>query len=156
MEEQIKELDKYFFDKDGKFIPRTSSSGNVSGRLAHLRNVYMEAEHEYFLELLSNYYFDSDFLNTFIDFIYNTSSDGIFSYAEKYMKRLENGELETREDMEKKSPEDRDKVHMHNLETAEAMITLLFAAASDKVKILELLLQMKDELEKSYGPSLGM
>jgi len=67
--------------------------------------------------------------------------------------------LETKKDlqlMENMSPEERETYHMYRLEIAEGMMCLLFAAARDKISILELLKTYRDfpdeeELENKRG-----
>lgn len=135
-EEKNPALDMYY--DDGTFRPLVASHGNVSGDIAYYRNVYMEAEREYFTKLLER----DDVRGMFIDYL-NYSSDELLYAAKIHQERLENGELETREELEKMksmTPRERDKYHMYKLESTEGLIALLLAAIKDKALILELVL----------------
>ena len=133
IEERIDEL---FYDENGNFIPLTASHGNIRGKLAFLRNTFLEAEREYLIYLLSDEHFRSRF-NEYLGY----SSDELFRTAMKLQSRLEYGELETEEEknmMANMTPEERDNYHMEKLEKAEGIICLLLAAAKDKVLVKEL------------------
>ena len=78
--------------------------------------------------------------NKFYAFIHYDSAR-LFQCAMEIQYKLETGSLETKEELEKMkllSPEQRDALHNKNLESAEGLMCLLFAAARDKVNILEL------------------
>ena len=68
-------------------------------------------------------------------------SDALFASAVSIQEKLETGMLESKEELEMMkmmSPQKREARHMKNLEEAEGLMCLLFAAARDKVKIKEL------------------
>ena len=130
------DLENIMYNEDGSFRPLTASSGNVDGELAELRNIYMEAEREYFERLLAN----KDIWNTFVSYL-DYSSDELFEAAMNIQNKLENGELETSHEldmMKSMTPGEKEEFHMRKLESAEGLICLLLAATRDKVKILEL------------------
>ena len=132
-------LDGVMYNEDGSFKPLTGNSGNIDGELAELRNTYMESEKKYFEHLLS----DPEIYVHFTSLL-NENSDELFRYAVNFQQSLEYGNLETPEElakMENMSPEERDKYHMSKLEKAEGFMCLLFAAARDKVRIRELVLE---------------
>ena len=116
-----------------EFKPLTGNQGNTSGELAHLRNTYMEAEREYFEHILADDEIRSFFLN-----LVNLNASELLDEATKIQEKLETGQLETPEDLEKManmSPEEKDEFHMKNLEAAEGLMCLLFAAVRDKANI---------------------
>jgi len=130
---RIFNLDGIMYDKEGNFIPRTSEYGNVDEDLAHLRNIFMKNEKDYFEELLGSN-------KTFGEFEVLTKMDAsyLFDLATKLQDKIEMGELETLEEKKKMSsttPEAFDEFHMDKLIKAESLMTLLFAAAADKGKI---------------------
>ena len=132
-------LDGIMYNEDGSFIPLTGNNGNIDGELSDLRNTYLESEKKYFEHLLS----DPDIFVQFKSLL-DESADALFDYAVKFQQSLENGELETPEDLAKManmSPEERDQFHMNKLIKAEGFMCLLFAAARDKVRIKELILE---------------
>ena len=136
MNEFYDNLENSFYDENGSFRPLTANHGNISGDLAHLRDTYMESEREYFIALLSN----PDIYNAFMDYAQHDSYD-LFETAMTLQERLENGLLESVEEQEKMkqmTPEERDSFHMKRLEQTEGLLCLLYAAAKDKAKILEL------------------
>lgn len=129
-------LEGIFYDKEGNFTPLTDNHGNTSGDLAHLRDTYMESEREYFECLLAI----KEVRDTFISNI-GLNSDELFKYGIEWQEKVESGLLEDEHDlkrMEYMTPEEKDAFHMRKLEEAEGMMCLLFAAARDKAKILEL------------------
>ena len=129
--------DMYY--EDGEFKPLTASHGNINGKLAHLRNTYMTAEREYFEELLK----DDKLYEKFETYL-NYSADELFDCATTLHEKLEYGEIETPEELEqmkKMTPEERDEYHLRNLEAAEGLMCLLYAAARDKALILEYVLR---------------
>ena len=130
------DLTGILYDEKGEFIPQTASHGNVNGDLAYLRNTYMEAEREYFETLLAI----PEIREKFMEYL-DCSSDYLFAEATRIQDKLENGELETKEDIERMksmSSEEKDLYHLKRLEYAEGLMCLLFAAARDKVFILTL------------------
>jgi hypothetical protein len=65
--------------------------------------------------------------------------------------KLETGSLETKDELEKMqgmNPSERDLFHMKKLERAEGIMSLLYAAAKDKVKLNELILTMSSSHSK--------
>ena len=136
MENKEFSLNGILYNENNEFIPLTSKNGNINGDLSHLRNTYLEAEKKYFEKLLE----DEEIRNRFYSFIHY-DSEKLFQYAMEIQYKLETGFLETKEELEKMkslSPEQRDALHNKNLESAEGLMCLLFAAARDKVNILEL------------------
>ncbi len=135
MEDKV-DLEGFMYEEDGSFKPLTASHGNINGSLAHLRNTYMEAERNYFEELLSR----DKVRETFFQYI-DCDSDVLFDEAMKIQERLETGQLETVEELEKMrmmGSEERDNFHMQKLENAEGLMCLLLAATRDKVLVKEL------------------
>ncbi len=136
MEEKRVDLEGILYNQDGTFKPVTGNHGNVSEKLAHLRNTYMESEREYFEYLLA-----IDSIRIEFESLLNEHANNLFECAMQIQEKLETGELETSEEkarMETMSPEEREAFHMQKLERAEGLMCLLYAAAKDKVKILEL------------------
>lgn len=135
------DLEGIMYNEDGTFKPLTESYGNTSGELAHYRNTYMEAEREYFEQLLSV----ESIRNEFIKFT-NCGSYALFDEAIRLQTLLETGELETLEELEQMNdmtPEERDAFHMKKLEHAEGLICLYLAAARDKV-LMKVLVKTRD------------
>lgn len=129
-------LEGIMYNEDGSFKPLTASYGNTSGELAHLRNTYMEAEREYFEQLLSVESIRDEFSKYM-----NCGSYALLDEAIKLQTMLEYGNLETLEELEQMksmTPEERDNFHTQKLEHAEGLMCLYFAAARDKALILEL------------------
>lgn len=144
LEEERVNLEGIFYNEDGTFKPLTDNHGNTNGQLAELRNTYMESEREYFEYLLMV----KEIRNVFLGYL-DYDSDTLFRYAIKWQEKIEYGMLETEEDlkkMESMTPEQRDNFHMSRLERAEGVMCLLFAAARDKAKILELVKTYENEL----------
>ena len=136
MEKKEFNLNGIFYNENNEFIPLTARNGNTNGNLSHLRNTYLEAEKSYFEKLLE----DEEIRNSFYSFI-NYDSEKLFKYAMEIQYNLETGAIETKEQLEQMkllTPEQRDMEHIRNLEKAEGLMCLLFAAARDKVDILEL------------------
>jgi hypothetical protein len=136
MNEGRVDLEGILYDEDGSFMPMGSNHGNISGELADLRNTYMEAEREYFERLLADSY-----IREYFEECMDKPADELFDRAMAIQDRLETGELETAEEkqaMRTMTPEEADALHMNRLERAEGIMCLLFAAAKDKVRILEL------------------
>lgn len=70
-------------------------------------------------------------------------SDMLFDEAMKIQEKLETGQLESTQELEKMrsmTPEERDEFHMEKLENVEGLMCLLLAATRDKVLIKELTL----------------
>lgn len=136
------DLEGIMYNEDGSFKPLTASYGNTSGELAHYRNTYMEAERDYFEQLLSVESIRDEFSKYM-----QCGSYALLEEAIKIQTLLETGNLETLEELEQMqsmSPEERDNFHMRKLEQAEGLMCLYFAAARDKALILELV--------KTYSP----
>lgn len=132
-----KELEKLFYGDDESFKPLLSNHGITDGELAHYRNTFMSAEKEYFLELLK----DDELREEFILLI-NEDDDFLLREATKLQDKLENGELESREELElmkTMTSEEREKYHMRKLEIAEGKICLLYGAVRDKALIKALI-----------------
>lgn len=110
-------------------IQMTSNHGNVNGEIAHVRDVFLKAEFDYFLELLN----DESVRETIL-YLQNCSPELLFQEAMKRMDSIEYGEV--KEDM---------------LEIVEGEITLLLAAIQDKALIKELVLSY----DNSQGKGLS-
>ena len=136
-------LDGIMYDENGSFVPFTGSRGNIYADVALVRNTYMDAEKEYFEQLLAN----DALRKRFYEFMsYNT--DVLYETAMKIHDDLENGNLETKEELEQMklmTPAERDNFHNQKLYEAEGMMCLLLAAIRDKIKILELVKQCSNE-----------
>ena len=146
-----KDLDEFFYSEDGSFKPLTSNYGNTDGDLAHYRNTFMEAEREYFLELLK-----SKELREVFMLLIDEDDEILISEAKKIHAKLEHGELETREELElmkSMTPKERDDFHMRKLELAEGQLCLLYAAVRDKALIKELVKSYDYDGDK--GISMG-
>ena len=103
MEKECSKLIKEMYDESGKFIPLTGNSGNISEDLAYLRNIYMEAEKDYFKYILSS----EDNLITFQGLL-DLPADDLFRHAIRTQQCIESGDLETNEEkikMQLMSPE---------------------------------------------------
>ena len=143
MKEDKLNLTGIMYDEDGNFIPLTSNDGNINGKLAHLRNTYMEAEKYYFECLLS-----VDSIRKKFTYYLKCDSEQLLKYAAKLQYRLEYGLIENAEELEMMktmTPQQRDEFHMKKLEETEGILCLLYAAARDKTKILELVRVYSDE-----------
>ena len=126
-----------FYKEDGTFQPLVDNYGNTSGKIAHFRDTFMEAERDYFESLL----LDQKVRDEFYLMIKILSNEELFDAAMKIYHDLETGNLETSDDkklMESMSAEEADSFHMHKLEAAESYMCLLLAAIRDKARILEL------------------
>mgnify|MGYP007070217534 CR=1 FL=1 len=133
------DLEGILFESDGSFIPFTANHGNVDGEIAEYRNIYMEAERNYFEKLLSVPHIKETFKKLVID---NDSNDDLFQFAFSLQEAIENGNLETPEElknMESMSSADRDNYHMKKLEEAEALMCIAFAAIRDKALVIQYL-----------------
>jgi len=151
-------MNENMFIENGEFIPQTAHHGNISGEVAHLRNVYLTAEKDYFTELLQN----EDMLE-YLRKVINCSSDYLFEEAVKEINKLENGELETeveKQRMEKMSGKQREMYHIAALSLSEGKIALLLAAIEDKALIKMLIKKMDErresENEDNESHGLGM
>jgi len=113
-----------------EFYPYTSSSGNVNGEIAYLRDVFLNAELDYFKELLKNEKIREQFILLMIDY----SPEKLYAEAVKRINSIELGEVKE-----------------EKLDIVEGEITLLLAAIQDKVLIKELILtpNMTEGHEKS-------
>ena len=132
-------LESGFYNADGTFNPLTASHGNIDGSLAHYRDTYMQAERDYFGQLLAR----DEVRDRFVQYI-DYDSDMLFSAAAKIQEQLETGQLETMEElqqMQSMQPEQREAFHMRKLENAEGLMCLLLAATRDKVLIKELTME---------------
>ena len=142
-EERKVNLEGIFYNEDGTFIPQTDNHGNIDGELAYLRNTYMESEKKYFEHLLTIDSIRKRFFECF-----DKDSNALLIQAKKIQEQLEIGNVETKEELEQMklmTPEELDKFHMYKLECAEGLMCLLFAAARDKVRILELVKEYDEE-----------
>ena len=134
MEREDIELER--FDENGSFIPLTDNYGNTSGEVARLRDDFLKAEKDYFIELLS----DEMMYKQFVDLI-EQDPEYLFNYAMGLQEQLEQDNIETLEEkeaMKLMTPEDREKFHLKRLEDIEGFICLLLAAIRDKALILTL------------------
>lgn len=125
------------YNDDGTFKPLSANYGNVNGELANLRNTYMESEKEYFEKLLE----DESIRNYFVSISENINGEVLIKEAMNIQEKLETGNLETPEErslMQQMSSSEREMFHLKKLEKAEGIMCILFAAARDKEKILEL------------------
>lgn len=131
-------LDGIFYDSEGNYMPLNSNHGNTDENLSILRNSYMEAEKEYFEELLS----DDEIKETFLKIVENFDNpESLFREAMKLQNQIENGMVESQKDFEKMknmTEREREEYHIRKLERLEGTMCLLFAAAKDKVSIEEL------------------
>ncbi len=136
-------FESMFYDENGNFKPLTGRIGTLDENKSLLRDTYMEAEKKYFLSLLSN----EKTCRMFLDYT-EQYADDLFSAAEKVMEKMESGQLETEEELEamkKMSLEDADALHFRVLERYEAVLTLLLAAARDRVRVKYLALYRTDK-----------
>ena len=131
-----KSFNDVMYNEDGSFRPFVGHHGNISGDIADYRNTYMEAEREYFSQLL-----DDDDIREYLKYIlYNNSSEQIFEAALDIQDKLENGCLETEEEKKEMmlmDPEEREQFHFNKLVKAEGTMCLLFASIKDKALILD-------------------
>ena len=142
-EERKVNLEGIFYNEDGTFIPQTDNHGNIDRELAYLRNTYMESEKKYFEHLLTIDSIRKRFFECF-----DKDSNTLLIQAKNIQEQLEIGNVETKEELEQMklmTPEELDKFHMYKLECEEGLMCLLFAAARDKVKILELIKTYEEE-----------
>ena len=139
------------YNEEGLFKSLTSSHGNIDGELSHFRNTFLEVEREYFKALLS----DKDIRNMFQELASSYNNEQLFETAMEIYNNIEMGTIETKEDLEKMkslTPAEKDSYHLRVLEKNEGMMTLLLAATTDKVKLLELVKTIESEKnEDEYG-----
>ena len=81
------DLDGIMYNEDGSFKPFLGHHGNLNGEIAYHRNTYMEAEKEYFSQLLV----DEKVRNYLINLLYNNKPDDLYEEAMKIQEKLENG-----------------------------------------------------------------
>ncbi len=117
------------FYEDGKFKPLSSSHGNISAEVAHLRNTYLEAEEDYFKMLYTCN-------KKLFDDLLTYPSDLLYEEAKKHIDAIEYGEVEEKD-----------------LENEEGMIAFCLAAIRDRVRILELVktMDIEEEENMSFG-----
>ena len=144
------------YNEDGTFRPFVGHHGNISGEIADHRNTYMEAEREYFSQLLE----DEGVRDYMKGLLVNYNADHIFDEAMAIQEQLEYGQLESREELEKMksmTPEEREAFHMRRLEQAEGLMCLLFASVRDKALILDEITLWEErfaQMENSNGRGL--
>ena len=144
-------LEGILYNEDGIFKPLTDNHGNIDGRVAMLRDTYMQLERDNFETSLV----DSKYRNAFIKALQNDSSDDLFEQAMEIMDQLESGELESEEEkrlMKYMSMEAADEFHMEKLEEAEKAACLFLAATKDKVK-KDLIKRFTNPKEENRGRS---
>ena len=108
------EAEKYFYTESGEFKPLNGEEGNISEDIAHLRNVFLEAEKDYFLALLST---NVEYFNELVEL----PTDLLYAEAQKRIDMIENGQVKE-----------------ENLEYEEGIITFCLAAIRDKALVLKL------------------
>ena len=108
------EAEKFFYTESGEFKPLNDEEGNISEDIAHLRNVFLEAEKDYFLALLST---NVEYFNELVEL----PTDLLYAEAQKRIDMIENGQVKE-----------------ENLEYEEGIITFCLAAIRDKALILKL------------------
>ena len=123
-----------FYDENGNFIPLNDhNNGNMSEEIATLRDTYMQAEREYFEELLSD-----DGLYAYFLELKNSNVDDLIKKITELHDKLETGELATEKDkelMERMNPEERDNYYNHLLEHTEAILCLTLASVRDLIMV---------------------
>ena len=128
-------LEGIFYEK-GHFKPLNSSDGNIDGEIAKLREIYMDAERDYFEYLLSSKKVFEKF-----ELLLDESTGFLCNYALYLQSLIESGCLETEDELisiQSLSIEEREKYHLVKLEQAEALLCLVLAAIKDKAKIKEI------------------
>ncbi len=129
-------LDGIMYHSDGTFRPFLGHHGNISLDIAEHRNIYMEAEKNYFAYLLSN----KKIRDYLMELLRGNSASEMFDEAISIQEKLETGDLESEQEklqMKSMSPQERDEYHMQKLIYAEGLMCLLFAAVRDKALILD-------------------
>ena len=124
-----------------KFVPLTSNHGNIDGNIAHLRDEFLNAETDYYIELLRV----PEIFNQFVVMI-DYPPESLFESAMERMNAIENGEVEKFLGQDEKVSEEQ---HLKNLEYLEGMIVMLLGAIRDKAMIKELILIKEQEQENS-------
>lgn len=145
-------LDNIMYNEDGSFRPFLGHHGNISGEIADYRNTYMEAEREYFSQLLAY----EEVRNYIAELLYNNSPDEIFEEAMSIQEKLESGNLESTQEkiqMKSMSPEEREQYHLRKLEYAEGIMCLLYASIRDKALILDEVQCWEDRFSKMENTS---
>ena len=140
-------LEDVMYNADGTFRPFVGDHGNINGEIAEYRNTYMEAEKEYFSQLLVNENV-RDYLK---ELLYNGNPEVMFEEATKIQSRLEFGNLETEQEkqqMQQMTPEEREQFHFAKLEYAEGIMCLLFAAIRDKALVLNQVLWWEERFSR--------
>ena len=149
------DLDGIMYNEDGSFKPFLWHHFNLNGEIAYHRNTYMEAEKEYFSQLLV----DEKVRNYLINLLYNNKPDDLYEEAMKIQEKLENGNLESLQEkmqMLSMTPEEREQYHYEKLEYAEGIMCLLFAAIRDKGKILNELQCLEERFSKVENSIRGL
>ena len=129
-------------DKE-KFVPLTSNHGNIDINIAHLRDEFLNAEIDYYIELL----IVPEIFNQFVVMI-DYPPELLFEEAMKRMNAIENGEVEKFLGQDEKVSEEQ---HLKNLEYLEGIITMLLGAIRDKAMIKELILRKEQENSNARG-----
>ena len=146
-------MNENMFSENGEFIPQTADHGNISGEVAHLRDTYLSAERDYFLELLRN-----EEVLEYLKRIVDCPPDVLYEEAIKEMTKLETGQLESEVEMQRMqnmSAKQRDMYHMATLSLSEGKIALLLASIKDKVLIKMLIKTMDENKENEESVSDG-
>ena len=125
-----------------KFSPLTSSHGNVNGEIAHLRDTYLDAETDYYIELLKV----PEIFNQFVVMI-DYPPEALYEDAIKRINAIENGEVEKFLGQSENVSEEQ---HMNNIELLEGTAIMLLGAIRDKAMVKELILRKQQE-EQSHG-----
>lgn len=103
------------------------SHNNISGRIADLRDTYLEAEKDYVVELLK-----SERVKNLIKEYNFENSNELFKAAEKIIFKVENNLI----------PEEK-------MEEVEIVLTILLSAIYDKVLVNELIYTPKEDLGRT-------
>ena len=145
------DFEEFFYNVDGTYKGIGSRHGTDNEHIIRCRDEFMKAEREYFLELLKD-----EGVRDYFQKLLEEDDEAKFYEATRIQEKIENGELETREElrlMETMTPEERDNYHMRKLELAEGLLCLLFAAIRSKALVKDLVKTYDYDDEK--GMSMG-
>jgi hypothetical protein len=148
-------LDDIMYNYDGTFRPFVGHHGNINGEIAYYRDTYMEAEKEYFSQLLA----DEKVRKYVAELLYSGSYDDIFDEAIQIQERLESGNLESEQEiiqMKSMTPEEREQYHFKKLVYAEGIMCLLFASIRDKALVLDEVKCWEDRFSKMENSVKGL
>ncbi len=146
---------------EGRFIALDDQSGSLDKEKLRIRDEFMSSEREFVEELLTN---DREFCKSVFELMRKekVTSETALDIAVEYYKKIEEGTLESRSELEamkSMTPEEREEAHLKNLVEAEKIMCLFFMMAGDPPKLMlnyEVInTKYYDDDPPSFGPMAG-